>query len=511
MSGSFPPDLPVVVLSNRGPVSFRRERGERTVRRGAGGLVTALAGLAGHLQDAVWVCAASTAEDAAVAREHGGQPVTMAMGATPSLTGTAGEPTLDVRFVEIDHDAQEDFYSVISNPLLWFVQHGLYGLATAPEITQREHDAFDHGYVVVNDAFADAVCEEVERRGGRAVVLLQDYHFYLVAEQVRQRCPGGVLSHFVHIPWPGADGWRVLPPRMRERILRGLLGNDVVAFHTEEFARSFVLCCHELLGLPVDHARLTVDVDGRTVRARHYPISIEVGALEELAAGEEVAAHQRTIERTLLSDDRQLILRVDRTDPSKNIVRGFRAFEQLLLDHPELVGRVTFLAMLQPSRLDVPEYADYVARIGAAVARINARYAREGQAPIDLRLQEDFPYAVAAYSLCDVLVVNAVADGMNLVVKETAVVNRRDGVLALSERTGAHAELGAFAVTLYPFDVQQQADALHEALTMDRAERRERLRAAAAVVRANDVGKWLSNQLDDLLRWSAPGAPGAAR
>jgi trehalose 6-phosphate synthase len=496
-------DLPVVVLSNRGPVSFQRERGERTVRRGAGGLVTALAGLGGRLHDAVWVCAAATDEDAAVAREHGDRPVAMAMGAEPRAMDdgdASDDPTLDVRIVEVDREPQEDFYSVISNPLLWFVQHGLYGLATAPVITRREHDAFDHGYVVVNDAFADVVCEEVERRGGRAVVLIQDYHFYLVAALVRRRCPGVVLSHFVHIPWPGPDGWAVLPPRMRERILRGMLGNDVVAFHTEGFARNFVLCCEELLGLPVDLAALTVSVDGRTVRVRHYPISIEVGAFEELAASEEVSAHRRAIERELLSDGRQLILRVDRTDPSKNIVRGFCAFEQLLADHPELVGRVTFLAMLQPSRLDVPEYADYVARIGATVARINARYARQGLAPIDLRLQDDLPYAVAAYSMCDVLMVNAVADGMNLVVKETAVVNRRDGVLALSEKTGAHAELGAFAVTLHPFDIQQQADALHAALTMDPAERRERLRAASDVVRANDIGKWLSAQLDDLLR-----------
>jgi trehalose 6-phosphate synthase len=440
----------------------------------------------------------------------------MTMGATPRLLESdrgeggeddGGEPTLQVRIVEVDRGAWEDFYSVISNPLLWFVQHGLYGLATAPEITKREHDAFDDGYVVVNERFAEVVCEEVERHGGRAVVLIQDYHFYLVAERVRRRCPDAVLSHFVHIPWPGPDGWAVLPPRMRDRILHGFLGNDVVAFHTEGFARNFVLCCQQLLGLPVDLTDLTVRVEGRTVRARHYPISIEVEALEQLADSDEVAAHRRAIERDLLSDDRCLLLRVDRTDPSKNIVRGFRAFEQLLLDHPEWVGKVTFLAMLQPSRLDVPEYADYVSRIGATVARINARYAREGQAPIELRLQEDLAYAVAAYSVCDVLVVNAVADGMNLVVKETAVVNRRDGVLALSERTGAHAELGAFAVTLFPFDVQQQADALHAALSMERSERADRLRAAAAVVRANDVGKWLTAQLDDLLRWTGAAEP----
>jgi trehalose 6-phosphate synthase len=220
-----------------------------------------------------------------------------------------------------------------------------------------------------------------------------------------------------------------------------------------------------------------------------------------MAETEEVEQHRRAIERDLLAHDRQLIVRVDRTDPSKNIVRGFRAFGQLLQDHPELVGRVGFLAMLQPSRLDVPEYAEYLGRIGSTVAEVNARYVHEGREPIDLRFQENLPFAVAAYSLCDVLLVNAVADGMNLVVKETAVTSRRDAVLVLSEKTGAYEELGPMAVTAVPFDIQQQADALYEALTMDRDTRRERIQAARALVHEHDVGAWLDAQLADLTEW----------
>jgi trehalose 6-phosphate synthase len=189
---------------------------------------------------------------------------------------------------------------------------------------------------------------------------------------------------------------------------------------------------------------------------------------------------------------------VDRTDPSKNIVRGFLAFELLLEQHPELVENLRFLAFLQPSRLDVPEYADYLGRIGAVVARVNAKYARVGFAPIDLRLQEDFATAVAAYRLCDAVLVNSIADGMNLVAKEVVTVSSRDAVLCLSESTGAHAELGRFAVTLSPFDIQQQADALYEALTMPADERRSRREAAAEVVRTNDIGKWLDAQIADL-------------
>jgi trehalose 6-phosphate synthase len=299
---------------------------------------------------------------------------------------------------------------------------------------------------------------------------------------------------------------------MREELLRGLLGCDVVAFHTSRSARNFLSCAQELLDCSVDLRAGTLEVaadDGgtRTVRARAYPISIDVEAVEKLAASEEVAAHRQDLERSHLQNDQQLIVRVDRTDPSKNIVRGFRAYGVLLEQHPELRGRVTFLASLMPSRQDVPVYAEHLAQIGAVVAEINARFHLEGWQPIDLRLQEDLAFAVAAYQLADALVVNAVNDGMNLVAKEAVLANQRDGVLLLSENTGAHEELGEFALTVHPFDLQQQADALYAALTMPAEERRRRLAAAAERVRANDVERWLRSQLDDLesLSQSEPG------
>src|SRR5215217_5860292 len=464
------PDPPIVLLSHRGPVSFGRdEDGHRTASRGAGGLVTALTGLISDLPDAVWVCAASSKEDAAVAAEHDGRAVAVALEPEPRLLNQdrEGGPGVRLRLVEVDPQAHDAFYTVIANPLLWFLQHGMYGLAFDPVLTKREHAAWNDGYVAVNRQFADAVVEEVKAVGGRALVMLHDYHFYLVGQQVREQCPDALVSFFLHIPWPGPDAWRVLPPPWRERLLHGLLGNDVVAFHTEGFARNFLLTCQELLGLSVDLQAMTVDLGDRKVAARHYPISIDAVAMRELAASAEVAEHARGLREAFCSQGRQLILRVDRTDPSKNIVRGFQAFATLLEDHPELLGQVTFLALLQPSRQDVPEYADCLAEIGAVVARINASYVREGHEPIDLRLQEDLPLAVAAYTVCDVLMVNALADGMNLVAKEAVLVNTRDGILALSENTGAHQELGAFAVTLHPFDIQQQADALYTALTMD--------------------------------------------
>ena len=504
MTPSAGADLPVVLLSHRGPVSFGRDESGRTASRGAGGLVTALTGLVSDLPDAVWVCAATSEEDAAVAAEHDGRAVGVALEPEARLvdpdgpSAAEGVPTVRLRLVEVEQHAHDDFYTVIANPLLWFLQHGMYGLALAPVLTRREHTAWEDGYAAVNRQFADAVVDEVQARGGRALVMVHDYHFYLVGQEVRKRCPEALLSFFLHIPWPGPDAWRVLPPVWREQLLTGLLGNDVVAFHTEGFARNFLLTAQELLGLPIDLEAMTVRVGQRVVAARHYPISIDVEAMRGLAASDEVAEHAATLRETFCRDDHQLVLRVDRTDPSKNIVRGFKAFATLLEDHPELVGRVSFLALLQPSRQDVPEYADYLAEIGAIVARVNAAHAGEGHEPIDLRLVEDQALAVAAYTVCDVLMVNALADGMNLVAKEAVVVNTRESVLALSENTGAHQELGPFAVTLHPFDVQQQADALHEALTMGRDLRRARREAAARVVEENDIAKWLTAQLTDL-------------
>ncbi len=524
---AHPIDLPLVLLSHRGPVTFGREGERRTTSKGSGGLVTALLGLAEHLSDAVWVCAAASEEDAAVSREADDGDVDVVTSPIPHLASERanGTPALDdngsaedpdgpvitVRMVEVDPTAHERFYTVVSNPILWFIQHGLYGLTFAPVLTENERIAFEEGYAAVNRIFADAVADEVQARGGHALVMIQDYHFYLVAERVRERCPDAMLSHFIHIPWPGPDAWRVLPPDMRERLLRGLLGSDVVAFHTKRYARNFVTCCEELLGLSVDRDALTIDVDGRKVLARHYPISVDPKALDDVLATEEVQAHAAALTEAFLDPlpsfgeeepverpARKLILRVDRTDPSKNVVRGFLAFGLLLDQHPELAGQVSFLALLQPSRTDVAEYGDYISTIGAVVAEVNARHTASGRQPIDLRLVEDFALAVGAYSICDVIMVNALADGMNLVAKEVAVVNRRNGVLALSENAGAFEELGEFAVPMYPFDVQQMADALYEALTMPEAQRARMLTGAAEQVRSHDVGAWLSAQLCDL-------------
>jgi trehalose 6-phosphate synthase len=292
------------------------------------------------------------------------------------------------------------------------------------------------------------------------------------------------------------DYWRILPPDIRASIHDSLLAADVVGLHAARYVVNFLNCVDQFTAADVDFKRHTVHVDGRVVHVREHPISVDPAEFDRLAADERVLA-----EREALREWRpeKVVLRVDRTDPSKNIVRGLQAFGLFLADHPEWEGRVTMLAKLDPSRQDIPEYAEYMGAIQRAAREVNDRfYARGDWQPIDLRISDNFHEAVAAYAEYDALLVNAIFDGMNLIAKEAPLVNDRDGVLILSENAGAHPELGEFALTVNPFDIQEQADAIHTALTMDPAERHERIEGLRAQVRDKDIAHWVETLMEDM-------------
>ncbi len=472
----------LVLVAHRGPVRFTRSGdGDRQMARNAGGLVTALEGIVREVDDVRWICATASDEDRRAAR------------ARPWLPFTAGSSRYAVRMLDLERDAHHDFYNVIANPLLWFVQHDLYG-PTRPEIGQREWRAWRDGYVRVNREFANVLVDRTNVPV-ESTVMVHDYHFYLLPAMVRDARPDLVIQHFTHIPWPRPEAWRALPATMRHAIFRGLLGSDIIGFHTERYVQNFLAGCEELLGVRVDRRRSSVSFEGRDVAVRRYPISVDAAATRRFAAGNGVGERRRALEAEL---PEKVILRVDRADPAKNIVRGFEAFGLLLRAHPELRGRVCFLALLQPTRGEVKEYADYLGRIHAIVDAVNEEFGAGDWLPIDLRLVEDLALAYAAYGLFDVLLVNSLADGMNLVVKEALLVNERDGVIVLSERAGAGDELGAVALTVDPFDVDAQARALYEGLHMRADVRRRRLRAGAEIVENNGMQKWLRHQLSDI-------------
>jgi trehalose 6-phosphate synthase len=472
---------PLVLVSNRGPVTFG-PGGE--VQRGSGGLVTALTGLASH-REAVWIASAMSEQDAEVSAAHGGQ-------AFPVRSPAGGE--YQVRLVASDPEAYDRFYNVFANPMLWFIQHYLWDLSNAPDIRRHEIEAFEFGYNVVNEDLARAVVEELAD-SEEPVVMVHDYHLYTLPDLVRKARPDAFLHHFIHIPWTQSDAWRVLPSRIREEIFTGLLANDIIGFHTRSYRRNFLQCCRDLMDLEVDFERGLVRFGEREVWVRAYPLPIDHQATRRIARGERV----RELERELLARRRDfLILRVDRADLSKNVLRGFSAFDLFLEQHPEFSERITFMAQLMPSRTDVPQYAEYLERIEALVAVVNHRHGTPDWMPIQLKLRDDLEEAMAAYRHYDVLLVNAMFDGMNLVAKEGPLVNEREGVSILSENTGAHEELGEFALSVNPFDIQELADSIYAALTMAPAERRRRAEGLVAIVTSRDPGDWIDEQLADI-------------
>jgi trehalose 6-phosphate synthase len=477
----------VVIVSNRGPVTFSRgESGEREYSRGAGGLVTALNAVARRRSEAVWIASAQSEEDVRVARENPDKPY--------EVEG------LKVVLVEHDGEAYDLMYNRLANPLLWFVQHGLYDLPYAPVLGDDTKRAWEEGYVPVNENFAEAVARTLQSQeeGGpsKPVILVHDYQLYMTPLALRERLGDeAFISLFVHIPCPEPEGWRVLPSYAREGVLKSLLEANVVAFHTESYARNFVRTAREVLGVEADEEKGIVRSEsGREVWVRAYPISIDPSEFEELARSDEVLQEEETV-RNLPG---KLLLRVDRMDLSKNIVRGFHAYDRMLERHPEMRGQVTFLARCQPSREDISEYAWYAEAIQEAAEEVNEKNATDSWEPIVLSMEDNFPLSVAAYKNYDVLLVNAVRDGMNLIAKEAVVANEKNGVLILSENAGAHEELGEHAITVNPFDVDEQAEALHEALIMPEDERGRRAKALEQTIRSNTIEEWVEAQLKDV-------------
>lgn len=479
-------DFHPIIAANRAPVDVVARDGQAPVFiRGAGGLVTGLSSLA-QATGAVWVAAARGEAESQLRLDDEGEPMAVE-------TSDGGRYL--VSWVTTPRPVYDMYYNTISNPLLWFVQHFLWNLAQAPVLDETTHRAWTDGYRRVNQLFAQHVVREARRGRQRPLVLSHDYQLYLVPRLVRRELPDAVLQHFVHIPWPTPQYWKVLPQYMRDEIMDGLLAADVIGLQTSSDVRNFLLTCEENMRLPVDFRQQTTFYRGRTVWARSYPISIDVNAFVRAAASTAV----ERVERDLLRwRPEHLVLRVDRMDLSKNIVRGFYAFDRLLQAHPELRGRVSMWALLQKTRQDVREYREYAREVQQAVRVINERHAAGDWLPIRMEQRDDITRAMAGYRQFDVLLVNPIYDGMNLVAKEGVVVNRRGGVLVLSENAGAHEELGEWALTINPFDVDATAEALHRALLMDPVERLARAERMRTVVEQNDIARWISAQLQDI-------------
>jgi trehalose 6-phosphate synthase len=489
-------------------VTFRiGDGGDFIARRGGGGLVTALGGLARH-HEVTWVSHVMGDGDEAMNASVSGQSFE---------EHARGGATYQLRFVGAVDAVYERHYLEIANPLLWFLQHRLYAFGWDPTITRSTHAAWS-AYRTVNERIAVALVEELElaaqRPGETPFVMIHDYHLFLVPGMLRRsldraEAHGSAVANeaapfvqfFLHIPWPDPGAWRALPRKWAKEVCESLLACDVVGFQTERDAENFLRTVHHFLGASVEFRTGTIRYMGALTRVRVYPISVAVDEFEEHAQSATVQRLRSRIQAMrpkTPDDDGALIVRVDRTDPSKNIVRGFRAYALLLDEHPELHGKVSMFCQLDPSRQDITAYIDYLAQVKAAASEVNERFQTATWTPLHVNLDSNFQAAVAAYREYDVLFVNPVADGMNLVSKEGPLVNERDGVVVLSDQAGSFNELGPYVVSVNPFDVAQQADAMYEAIQMSADERRERAVALRRQVIEHDVRAWMNAQLADI-------------
>ena len=477
-----------IIASNRGPIEYQLSQ-DKTLkpRRGPGGVVKALIEAASQMKT-TWVAMAMTEGDRIAVKEAQQKDSLLPV----SLPGHK----MQLRYVTISKAAYRKHYEKISNQWLWFLQHYMYNPTEDSATIRQIQDAWTNGYCVANQAIADAVNTEIDREDSSVVVMLHDYHLYLASSMIRQRHPSVVIQQFIHIPWPDVRCWHFLPSNITQAIYSGLVGNDIVGFQTERDARNFIEGARTLLdGAVVDFEEGTIKWQNHCTYVRAYPISISVTSERRVIRS---LAGKRAAEQILPWLNEKTFMRVDRIEPTKNIVRGFQAYAQMLDEHPDLLGQVTFLAFLVPSRQSVPIYKRYKTEVMKVIKEINQKYGTDHWQPVQAFYGNDWVRALAAMRFYDVLLVNPIVDGMNLVAKEGSVVNERNGVLVLSRTVGAFQQLGKFSIPTSPTDIAETAQALYKALTLPLEERRIRSTLARQAVEQHDLKHWLNKQMQDI-------------
>lgn len=473
----------LLVASNRGPLSVKPvEDGADRVERGGGGLVSGMISALDASPNALWVCAALNEQERGLARRA-------ERGRLGSLDIRAG--SFDVQMLPIDPNTFRQAYNGIANSTLWYIAHLLFDSSYRPVFDagwRRQWDAYRRYNLAFARALAGAAAPD-------AAVMVQDYHLSLAPGQLRELRDDVRISHFTHTPWAPPDTFRMLPDDVARENLDGLLGADLVGFHTRRWADAFLACVDDVMsghGYRVEGDAVVLP-SGRRVVTGVFPLGVDAEAISERAHRRDSEA--RLAELRELVGDRKVITRVDRTELSKNIVRGLLAYREFLRSYPDWHDRVVHLVYSDPSRHDLPDYREYTAAVERLAAEIDDEFATDTWTPLAFEVSGDYPGSLAAQRLADVVFVNPVRDGMNLVVKEGVLLSERDAVIVLSREAGAVPELGADAILVNPFDVSGSAQALYEALLMPldlRAARARRLRDAAA---QGAPEQWFADQL----------------
>ena len=477
---------PLILVSNRGPVEHQMSGdGWPEARRGSGSGVTAFTSLAQKFEF-TWVASAMGEGDRVVSENGQG----------PHIKSPLPGHEINLRYVVTPRRVYHKYYNILCNPLLWFLQHYMWNPPYNPNVDAAVHDAWESGYIPVNQAFANAVISEAQALEQAPIVIGHDYHLYLMPEFVRKEVPEAVIQHFVHIPWPTPQYWHMIPDYIIRRICESLCTTDLLGFQTIGDVRCFLDTVEEFVpDVTVDRTSHTVARNGRTTSVKVYPISINVEEVQRIANTPRALDY----ENRLSADTGDVtIVRIDRAEPNKNIVRGFRAYELMLTRYPELKGKVKFLAFLVPSRTHIRQYQRYMDEIQQVIQQINNNHGTDDWQPIVPFIENNYTQAIAGMKLYDVLLVNTIIEGMNLVAKEGPVVNNRDGVLVLSHSSGVYQQLSDGAISVSPTDIEGTMEALHQAITMSAEDRKSRAARMLNSVCREDINHWLYQQMNDI-------------
>ena len=476
----------LILASNRGPVEHQmNSQGRPEARRGSGSVVTALNSLA-QTAEFTWVASAMGEGDRVVSNN----------GRASSLKSPLPAHKINLRYVVTPRRVYHKYYNVVCNPLLWFLQHYMWNPPYNPSVDANVHDAWHTGYVPVNQAFARAIVDEAQEMSQPPVIMGHDYHLYLLPEYVRQEIPDAIIQHFIHIPWPTPRYWQMIPTFIAQHITSSLCNADLVGFQTTQDRQSFLDTVEELLPeAEVDRRANVVYQGDRPTHVKVYPISINVEEVQRIANSPRALDYESRL-RPLRRD--ATIVRIDRAEPNKNVIRGFRAYELLLSRHPELHGRVAFLAFLVPSRTHIRQYQRYMDEVQQLIGQINRTFGTEEWQPIVSFMENNYTQAIAGMKLYDVLLVNTIIEGMNLVAKEGPVVNTADGVVILSQTSGAYKQLKDHALFVSPTDIEGTMTTLHQAIVMPPEERRKRAVGLSEAISQEDITHWICRQLEDI-------------
>jgi trehalose 6-phosphate synthase/phosphatase len=374
------------------------------------------------------------------------------------------------------------YYDGFSNAVVWPLFHYLLDKVRLDATNEWR------AYKAVNERFADALASEL--RAGD-VVWVHDYQLMLVPQYLRRRVPDARIGFFLHVPWPSSDVFRILPTR--EEILQGVLGADLIGFHTESYRNNFMHSAAKVLHL--DLGIDTVAWEERTVRAGVYPISIDLEEFERSSP----EVDELVVQLRKGTEGKKTVLGVDRLDYTKGVPRRLLAFDRLLEREPQLKSKVHMIQIAVPTREKIDSYAELRSQVNELVGRINSQHGSPTGSPIQsLYRSVGRDELLALYRAADVMMVTPLRDGMNLVAKEyVAARTDSEGVLVLSEFAGAASELDA-ALIVNPYDISAMASTLRRALVMSTAEQRVRMNRLRAAVRNNPVQEWAHSFLEDL-------------